>query len=147
MTIYVPQRLTSDCSICCMAMLTGRPYEEVLEAAGDDFVPAGDRSGMWSVHGALKKLGFGEDDFIELRKGYEISPEYFLGIAWGRRALLSVPSLNKENGWHHVYCDGTSETIFDPSTRKQYTHWDQLKPQTIVIFREGGDKQAEANDD
>lgn len=147
MTIYVPQRLTSDCSICCIAMVSGKTYEEVIEAAGDDFVPAGPQSGMWSVQKTLTNLGFNRDDFQELHRGYEISPEYFLGIAWGRRALISVPSLNKKGGWHHVYCDGTGETLFDPSTRKKYTHWDQLKPDELIIFREAIDKAPKAPDD
>lgn len=131
MTELVTQRTPSDCSICCLAMVSGATYEEAIVAAGDDYDP---EKGMWSVQAALCRLGRHRDDFREIRRGFEISPEYFREIAWGRRAFLSVPSLNIENGWHHIYYDGMN--IYDPSPKLKYTSWDQLKPVDLVIFRE-----------
>jgi hypothetical protein len=137
--MLIPQRTHHDCAICCMAMVTGRSYEDVLATVGDTFDP---ERGMRRDQEAMKRLGFsytfdnGEPvgDITFFRRGYEISPEYFLRHAWGRRALLTVPSLNKEGGWHMVYWDGL--TLFDPSSRTRYERFVDLKPTEMILFLE-----------
>jgi len=136
----VRQRCLTDCGVCCLAMASGRPYEDVLAAIGDAYDP---EKGMRYTGDALKRLGFaytfenGEavGDIVVRRRGFEISPEYFRAMAWGRRALLSVPSLNRENAWHMIYWDGRH--VFDPSTARTYTSFADLKPEELVLFREG----------
>ena len=56
-------------------------------------------------------------------------------MLWGRRALVTVPSLNIPKGWHMVYFDGLN--VFDPSLAKTYEHVTQLEPNELVLFREG----------
>lgn len=144
MTTLVVQRVGSDCSICAIAMLSGRAYEEIVELAGKDYDP---NKGMWSVQGTLERLGLSHayengqpiGDFVQLHKGFEISAEFFRSLAWGRRALISVPSLNIPGGFHMVYCDG--RTVFDPSPKQRYERFDQLLPVELVLFREAGGGQ------
>lgn len=98
--------------------------------------------GTHSVHEIIKELGLeykyenGESvgDFITTHKSYPIEPAFYRNMAWGRRAILSVPSLNIENGVHAVYYDG--HEIFDPSPKLTYTKFSDLKPSHIVLFRE-----------
>lgn len=139
MTVLIQQRTPSDCGVCCLAMVTGRPYEDVLAAIGDAFDPV---RGLGDEGRALDRLGFSNafldgypvGDFTRLHRGYAVSPEFFRDMAWGRRALLSVPSLNKEGGWHMVYFDGRE--LFDPSTRTTYQRFRDLRPEELVLFRE-----------
>lgn len=139
MTEIVPQRTPHDCSICSMAMLTGRTYEDVLETVGDTFDPKG---GMRLEQKALQRLGFkythenGEavGDIVCTHRGFYISPEFYRSMAWGRRALMTVPSLNRPGGFHMIYWDG--RRVFDPSMMKTYTEWKQLLPDELVLFRE-----------
>src|SRR5262249_28678854 len=70
-----------------------------------------------------------------------IAPAYFLKFTWGRRALVTVPSLNNEGGHHMVLWSGRE--VFDPSTRKRYERWQDLRPSEIVLFREFGSSNAE----
>jgi len=141
MTLLIQQRTPSDCAICCMAMLTGRSYEDVLAAVGDAFDP---EKGMRYEQKALQRLGFSHayrngkpiGDISCQHRGYQVSPEYFLDFTWGRRALITVPSLNIADRHHMVYWDGNS--LFDPNPppKRTYERWDELKPDEIVLFRE-----------
>jgi hypothetical protein len=139
MTMLVQQRTPHDCAICCMAMLTGRAYEDVLATVGDAFDP---EKGMGHEGQALERLGFDHTfangvpvgDFTCCHRGYAVSPEFFRDFAWGRRALMNVPSLNRPGGWHMIYWDGAK--VWDPSILKTYDQWAQLRPEEMVIFRE-----------
>ena len=150
--MLIEQRTHHDCTICCIAMATGRSYEDVMASAlaAEAFDPA---KGCSSEYKILKALGLssrhvdGEaaGDFVCLHRGFEISPEYFRAMAWGRRALLAVPSLNKEGGWHTVYWDGAK--LWDPSTRQRYERFGDLRPEEIVLFREAGQSAPPFDDD
>lgn len=138
MTTMVKQRADDDCAVCSIAMATGLPYEEVLEKIGDAYKPG---EGMYHPSIALERLGFKYTfengipvgDIVCKHRGI-LSPDFFRSFAWGRRALLSVPSLNIPGGMHMVYWDGAQ--VFDPSNKKIYTEWKQLLPTHIVLFRE-----------
>lgn len=119
-------------------MLTGRTYEDVLASVGDTLDP---ERGMRRDQEALRRLGFSSQyengepvgDFVCRNRG-PLSPEFFRHFAWGRRALMSVPSLNNPGGWHMVYTVGAK--VFDPSSLKTYTAWAELRPDDITLFRE-----------
>jgi hypothetical protein len=145
----VVQRNGTDCGVCCLAMATGLPYEEVLskltpEIYNPNLALGEPGSGMGDVDDALECLGLSSEykdgyqsgDFARWNRGFYISPEYFRLMVWGRRALMSVPSLNHEGRWHMVYTDG--KRVLDPSPKKRYTRFDQLKPEWITVFQEGG---------
>ncbi len=139
MTHLVKQRTPHDCAVACMAMLTGRTYDSVMAAIGDAFDP---EKGMAREETALKRLGFdnsyasGEPagNFVCLRRDWCISTKFFRRLAWARRALMSVPSLNFEGGWHMVYFDGRE--VYDPSNMKTYSRFEQLEPDEMVLFSE-----------
>jgi hypothetical protein len=140
MTKLVQQRNLTDCVICSLAMATDLSYETVLEKVGDLYDI---KEGLRYESKALNRLGFSNEyengqsigDFTTYYRGFYISPEFFLSTAWGRRALLSVPSLNFAGKWHMLYVDGRK--VYDPSTLDRYERYDQLKPEYITVFREG----------
>lgn len=122
-------------------MHTGKTYEHVIEVIGDTFNPAPPDAGVQNEALALRRLGYEDKnengeavgDFVCLYRQNAISPEYFRSMAWGRRALMSVPSLNHEGGWHMVYWDG--RVLFDPSSQKTYERWAQLRPDYLTLFQ------------
>lgn len=124
------QRNDFDCAICCFAMLTARPYEDVLATVDDLYDPS---RGVRREQEALKRLGYKDGDFRSLWHG-PLAPEYFRNFAWGRRALMTVASLNFPDADHMIYFDGAA--VHDPSRRERYTTFDTLKPTEITIFRE-----------
>ena len=134
----ITQRSGYDCGICAIAMATGHTYERVIEAAGDDLSEKGLRSEVKM----LQALGYCYDfqnghpigDFVCRHRGHVLDPNFFREFAWGRRALMSVPSLNDEESFHMIYWDGNC--IFDPSPKKTYTEWRQLLPDELTLFRE-----------
>lgn len=126
------QKTPNDCAIACFKMITGRRYNDVLKTVGDEYEPG---KGLRSVQISLERLGFGDDDFFRHIRPFLLSPEYFRRLAWGRKALLTVPSLNIKDGWHMVYYDG--KKLHDPSTKKTYKRFEDLKPEQIVVFQEG----------
>lgn len=144
MTVLVQQRTPHDCGPCCLAMLTGRDYEDVVKVIGDAFTPSGDRPGLRDEAEALTRLGYtykfkngeltADSNFVNRSRGWEISPEYFRSEMWGRRALVSVPSLNFPGKLHMVFWDGAR--IWDPSVLKVYIAFNELLPKGLVLFRE-----------
>jgi hypothetical protein len=137
LTGLIVQRTAFDCGICCLAMLFGVTYEAALHAAGDSFV---DGKGLYSERDALKQLGYAENDFIITRRDWCIAPEAYRRLSWRRRALITVPSLNREGVWHMVYYDGNR--LFDPHREKRYESWEQLMPEEITLFAESAAGQA-----
>jgi len=137
MTTLVKQRTRMDCAICCMAMLTGRGYGDVMAAVGDAFNPV---KGLRHDQQALRRLGFRFEylnghpvgDAVVRLRGI-LAPEFFLCLAWGRCALISVPSLNYADSFHMVYYDG--RRVFDPAPKKTYRTFADLRPNEMVLFR------------
>jgi hypothetical protein len=74
-------------------------------------------------------------DFRVLHRGV-LAPEFFRHFSWGRRAILAVPSLNLEDSFHSVYWTGRK--LLDPSTRKTYERWSELRPDEIILVAEAG---------
>jgi hypothetical protein len=139
MSRLIQQRTAHDCAVCCLAMALGRVYETTLIEVGDTFDP---ERGMRYVTKALERLGLsytfdnGEPtgDFVNMYRGHIMSPQFFRSLAWGRRALMSVPSLNFPGESHMVYWNG--DRLLDPSALKVYERWDQLLPEELTLFRE-----------
>lgn len=138
-TTLVKQRTDVDCGVACLAMATGRDYDDVVAAVGDAFDP---NLGLEQEQKALTRLGFtfaydkGEPvgDVVCLRRDWCISPAFFRRLLWGRRALVTVPSLNNVGGWHMVFFDGV--WVHDPSLKKTYSEPSQLEPNELVLFNE-----------
>jgi hypothetical protein len=143
MTDLIRQRTPHQCAIATVAMATGWDYDEVLDAglsSGGFTEDEGCRhySKMLEALGYSYRFVNGEPvgDFVVLSRAYAISAEFFRSQAWGRRAILSVPSLAKPGGWHSVYWDGRQ--VFDPNLpgHKLYAGFDELLPSEMVLFRE-----------
>jgi hypothetical protein len=130
---HIKQRGPSDCGVAATAMFAGRSYEETLAAAhrcGKNVFSW--KAGMTDPARLLEEMGFHWEnlgrhkdhpapnpDGIQFRSlglawtNRVIDPRYHAKFFWGRRALLSVHSLNNfPDGRHLVYCDGVR--IFDP---------------------------------
>jgi hypothetical protein len=128
----VEQRSEFDCSICCLAMLTEQTYEHVLEAVGDLYDPA---EGMSREQEALRRLGYEwQKSFWQIHRGI-LDAKFFANMAWGRRAMVTVPSLNVEGGWHFVFV--ASGQVYDPSQKLRYGSFDELKPSDMILVDEG----------
>lgn len=121
-TEHVRQRLSCDCVVAAVAMFTELTYEEVLVHARKYFHH---RYGTISRTGELLgDLGFSQENLISDSKPdgrefrslwlyeYYLSPNILRDYLWGREALMSVPSLNREEGSHMIYYDG--HQIHDP---------------------------------
>lgn len=133
MTELIRQRTTYDCAVCTIAMATGFSYEVVHYAGvlSGGFDPD---KGCRSEQAVLEKLGVSPDTFKCYYREWCISPEFYREMTWGRRAIMAVPSLNKEGGFHSVYWTGRE--LLDPCTQKTYTEWGQLLPAELVLFVE-----------
>lgn len=155
----IRQRDKSDCGIAAIAMFTGRTYEEVLAAAretGSDNFHL--KKGMSSVERVLEKLGYHWEnlgrhkdhpapnpDGPQFRSlslsiaSWHINPKFYQKFFWGRRALLSIHSLNNlPDGRHLVYFDG--KRIWDPQEgrkgKKFATDIEKVVIADATIFQE-----------
>lgn len=132
----VKQRNGSDCGICCLAMVTNRPYEEVLQVVGDAYSP---EDGMVNTPIALERLGYVREDVLAARNGFRVfdvdedATPLGMHILFGRRAILSVPSLKTKGGWHLVYWTG--QQLLDPGSNPDRNVY-ELAPRTLLLFRE-----------
>lgn len=111
-----PQRDADDCTICAIAMATGQTYERVMEVAraSQGGYRREGRPGTTSPRSVLLDLGF-QAQRVSMAS---LGPHHRTRLLWGRRAILSVPSLNGYPGHHDVYWDGRA--IRDPSTKQSY---------------------------
>ncbi len=106
----VQQRADWDCVLACLAMWTGRPYDELLELY-KVMDPAGFLR-QQGVSGSMKeaimsKLGM---EPIVLTTAYGAVP-----------GILSFPSLNNPGGGHAVFYDGYRS--WDPQTDREDRKW------------------------
>lgn len=129
----IKQRNSSDCMLAAIAMVVGKQYDElwtpefvqrVVDGHGcnDDLTAealkiAGHRLGTdcwqvytWTINGDTKRL------------------------LWGRRAILSVPSLNYQHGSHAIAWDG--RTVYDPSKLQVYQWLEHVQPTSVIVFNE-----------
>jgi len=149
--VLIRQRNQSDCAICCLAMhmatvfdlreVKDGPYGYVKNKIGDAW---NEKDGLTNLSAALTRLGhvidgpftgFKEPTATIVTKEPDDNDRAFLFLAWGRQALITLPSLNNPPGWHMVFYDG--QRVFDPSTGEQtYKRWlDLEKAQVVTIFR------------
>jgi hypothetical protein len=139
MTRALTQRTGNQCAIATIAMATGREYDEVL-ATGLETKAFKEGVGCNSEKKILRALGLSDDresgDFVEMHRPSMLTPEYFRSIAWGRRAILTVPSLNIPGGWHSIYYDGREMFDPNPPEKARYTKFDEVLPDEVILFRE-----------
>lgn len=153
----IRQKEPSDCGIAAIAMFTKLSYDEVRSCAiNTSYFKK--KHGTYSCSGILRKLGFeqenysGDNSYITKSGKFKSIPHihhYISGSAlrqllWGRRCLISVESLNNENGLHLIYYDG--ENILDPQNGRKgkkyfdYKDWNKINPKEIYIWKENYEK-------
>lgn len=111
MTTLIQQKSDNDCVLASIAMLAGKERWEDLWTPGD--LESVIKSRGVSEHGEwLARAGYKEyTDYKEIYCSH-IATNYLYAFLWRRRALLSVHSLNNENGSHMVFWDGVK--LYDP---------------------------------
>lgn len=125
--MIIRQRNDSDCGICCVAMLAGASYEQAIAAAGDHYQEG---VGLHAAAPVLEKLGVAAHRIATITLGYDWA-EGFKGLIGGKRALLSVPSVNEPDANHMVYWN--VDRVVDPSPRVKQTDIQKIRPHRIVI--------------
>lgn len=106
----VQQRSDWDCVIACLAMWTGRSYEEVLAVASE-------------LDPKLRFEGRGVDGVLkqDIMKRFNMYSAVMMSAYSCLRGILSFPSLNVPGGAHAVYYDG--RYIHDPQTDRPNRKW------------------------
>lgn len=147
MTKHITQRNYNDCMLACIAMAAGKDYDElwspelvqeIVESRG----VSNDRANKLLEHAGFHPYVNGDEGKIvwrhNLSAGVPLCDGLLRNMLQGRRAILSVPSLNHLGGWHAVYWDGGE--LFDPNKGfdgKQHYQWlEHLTVRTIWIFDE-----------
>jgi len=106
----VNQQDDKSCVVACIAMITGKPYEEIRACFKEDDIPVYPHA----QDAVLCKYGF-------VTKRNTLQSLYPHGIY-----ILSVPSLNTPAQMHAVVLDTTDYVIYDPQQgrpdRKFYTY-------------------------
>jgi hypothetical protein len=127
----IKQRGKHDCVICTIAMALGLTYEEVKDAAIAEHAYEPDKGTNYE-YAILEHLGLRQmHEFCIMGRGI-LDAAFFRKFSWRRRAILTVPSLNIENGWHSIYTDG--KKLYDPCMLKTYSTWDELRPTEMILF-------------
>lgn len=119
--MLIPQRTTTDCAICCLAMAFEVSYEDILERAPGfgDREARGDNPGLHTAEelAVIHSFGWGARTFYKW--WFEKNGGKFWKELKRRRAILTLPSLNIEGGYHSVFWDGAR--LLDPSPAKKYS--------------------------
>lgn len=133
----VKQRSDMDCFICCLAMALGRTYEQIADQLGPAFMALVNKQGCDGKmeHVAFQALGFVLDVDYTRRSvmSHWTTVAFAKNMLWGRRALVTLRSMNNMDGWHVVYWNGTE--MLDPSTKKTYD-WKEAEPTEMWLLNE-----------
>lgn len=112
-TKLIQQRNRSDCGLAAMAMALGKEYDELWTP--EDVQKVLDERGISDVGDWLERKGLKRrEDFSTV---YTFGREKAAELLWGRPALLSIVSLNEQQGNHLVYFDGYR--IWDPQEGRE----------------------------
>lgn len=115
----IKQRTLHDCAICTIAMALGKTYEEVLAKALSNEHAYDAATGCKEEWWIIEQFGLKQETHFIQRHRNILDPQFFLWMSWGRRAILTVPSLNTPGRLHSVY-----------------EEWYQLRPNDMILFNE-----------
>ena len=133
MTKLIKQHTGSDCVLACIAMAFGR--SDVLDVFTQEDIDRVVAKNGTHVDTELEKQGLVADvDFIDRSVYSGTDQDTVKALLWGRRAILSVMSLNINNGQHAIYWDG--EQIYDPSTLRTFEHLSTVLLKGYTIFKD-----------
>lgn len=141
----VSQRRTYDCVLACLAMATGKNYEDLWPQEFCDAVEDAKGTSKNGLHDrALELAGLERGkDYISVYCG-GFQPGLLRQMLWGRRACIQVPSLNHEGAQHFVYWDGFQ--LHDPSNKQRYQWLDHITPEWVTLLRHNAGNQRSRSD-
>lgn len=110
----IRQRTNDQCAIAAIAMATGLDYDYVLNMG----LLTGNYTNGNGTHTAslLNSLSVPYKSIYDHSK--RISNTHWAEMLWGRRALLSVESINNEGGTHIVFWNYSE--ILDPQNGNEF---------------------------
>jgi ABC-type bacteriocin/lantibiotic exporter with double-glycine peptidase domain len=117
-TKLIKQQKPYDCAVACIAMATGKPYDDIQKRHFHQKVD-------------LRKDGLFDSEIIATlrHEGMDVS----VGKYNGSPCIMTVPSLNFAKSWHVVYWDG--DQILDPQNgrkgKKYYDNFNQLSKKIL----------------
>lgn len=133
MTVLIKQRGPSDCVLAAIAMAAGKAYDELWTQDDYDRVTAD--KGVSDEEPWMLRAGFKKGEHYRRVHLWGREMDVVKTLLEGRRAMLSVHSLNNDGGYHMVYWDG--KQILDPSTQRTYLHlWSVVLISVIIFYEE-----------
>lgn len=131
MTNLIKQLSGNDCVLAAIAMARGaEKWHDVWTAADLERVVTG--KGISDYGPWMAQAGFEPHEWKEIQVWNSSDQQLLRQLLWRRRALLSVHSLNNDQGHHMVFWDGRE--IFDPSTQRTYLWLHSATISRIVLL-------------
>lgn len=137
MTELVQQKSESDCMLACLAMASGREYLDIFDPTFVSRVEAAQTCSGELLIEAYSRAGFVQNQnmwVVYVGVGREVAVAAIRSLIQGRRAIIQVPSLNRDKAEHFVYWDGS--TLYDPSPKSRHISLQSIFPTYITIFDE-----------
>ena len=132
-TTLIKQRSGNDCVLAAIAMARGAAsWGDIWTDADLESVIAS--KGVSGYGPWLEQAGFKPDQFKEIQIWGSTDQQIVRQLLWHRRALVSVHSLNNDQGHHMVFWDG--HEIFDPSTQRTYLWLHSATITRVVLLDE-----------
>lgn len=133
MTTLIQQRSGNDCVLASIAMARGAAaWADVWTDSDLERVIAS--KGVSGYEPWLEQAGFKPHQFKEIQIWNATDQSIVRQLLWHRRALLSVHSLNIDQGHHMVFWDGFE--VFDPSPLRSYAWLHSMTITRIVLLDE-----------
>jgi hypothetical protein len=130
MTVLVQQRGPSDCMLATIAMAAGKCYDDLWTI--DDFNKVTLDRGVSDESPWMERAGFVEGvDYARVYCNSE-NQGVLKSLLRGRRAMISVNSLNIDGGYHILYWDGAK--VYDPSSKQTFTYLSSMCIASVIIF-------------
>ena len=124
MTKRINQKNPADCVVCCLAMYLGTTYKELLirYPCLVERITNVRQGGVNLYEEQLMIFAATGKGMIHMQIHYDwdnTRQAEVMEMLAGKKAILSVRSLNVEDAAHAVFWDGNK--VLDPSNKKRYT--------------------------
>lgn len=110
-TIHIQQRSDNDCALASIAMAIGKERWTDLWTHEDLEVVKASK-GVSDLEPWLNRAGLVRNVSYRTVYVHGSDSEKVASLLWGRRALVSIASINSELGNHLIYWDGNQ--VWDP---------------------------------
>lgn len=134
MTFLVQQKTDYDCALASVAMAAGKQWDELWN---EQDLKDLDGKGCGDITPYMERAGFErKTDYMTVYCADVINEHMSKLLLW-RRAMLSVHSLNNEEGNHMVFWDG--ERVWDPQEgrpdKQYFRHLRSLVIDRVIVLR------------